>query len=62
MRCKDCKALDYYGYEYPEWYCSAMVPEEKQETFDDGEVGCRFSAKAIKLRMKKYDELPMQTV
>lgn len=56
MRCVNCFALRCEGYEYPEEYCGAGVPDEKCMDFSDGTYGCKFPAKAIKARLQQSYE------
>ena len=52
MKCDNCPALRTDGYEYPESYCAAGVPEGgKKRT----EYGCRYSAEIIRRRMYRLD-------
>ena len=56
MKCQNCVALCVEGYEYPEEYCAAGVPDDRLVDFADGSTGCRLSAKAISARMKKAEK------
>lgn len=56
MRCKDCPALKYEGYEYPESYCS-VYPEDDCIDFADGTNGCTHPLNAIKKRLQKNSEV-----
>jgi len=56
MQCIKCFAVRSEGYEYPEEYCGAYVPEEKMVEFANGQCGCLFPSKAIKARLKKVNE------
>lgn len=56
MKCQNCVALCIEGYEYPEEYCAAGVPDDRLVDFADGSTGCRLSAKTISARMKKAEK------
>lgn len=52
MKCDNCPALATEGYEYPESYCAAGVP-------DNGKMatggGCKYSISVIRKRMERID-------
>lgn len=57
MKCDNCPALCTEGFEYPETYCGACVPEKSMIDFKDGASGCRYSLKQIKKRLDRYDDM-----
>lgn len=57
MKCENCPALRTEGYEYPEEYCAAYVPETSMVDFKDGSCGCRYTAKRIAKRVDRYDQM-----
>ena len=57
MKCENCPALRTKGYEYPEEYCGAGIPDNQLHEFEDGSVGCRYSKKRILQRMDRMDRL-----
>lgn len=54
MKCDNCPALRTDGYEYPEKYCAAGVPEDSKMCTDGG---CRYPLKAILRRIERRDEM-----
>lgn len=54
MKCENCPALKYEGYEYPESYCGAGVPEDGKMVTD---CGCRYTAKQIVKRMRRQEDM-----
>lgn len=54
MKCDNCPALRSEGYEYPEYYCGAGVPENGKMTTSSG---CKYSKDKIIKRMERLDEL-----
>lgn len=54
MKCDNCPALRTDGYEFPEYYCAAGVPEDsKMYTYD----GCRYPLKVIRRRIERRDKM-----
>lgn len=56
MKCENCPALRVEGYEYPEEYCAAGVPEKSMVEFRDG-TGCRYTAQQIARRVERRDRM-----
>lgn len=54
MKCRNCFALFTEGYEYPEEYCGAGVPEDGKMATEEG---CRYSAKEIRKRLEHRERL-----
>lgn len=54
MKCRNCFALFTEGYEYPEEYCGAGVPEDGKMATEEG---CRYSAKEIRKRLEHREKL-----
>jgi len=54
MKCEKCPGLRVEGYEYPESYCAAGVPENGKMSTDDG---CRYTTREIIKRMERRDEM-----
>lgn len=54
MKCENCPALRSEGYEYPEEYCAAYVPDGGKMRTEDG---CRYSLAKINRRMQRADSL-----
>lgn len=59
MKCVNCPALRVSGYEYPEEYCAAGVPEKSVVEFRDGS-GCRYTAQQIAKRVERRDRMQDQ--
>lgn len=57
MKCEKCPALRVSGYEYPEEYCAAGVPESSMFDFQDGSTGCRYTAQQIRKRVERRDRM-----
>lgn len=57
MKCINCPALRSEGFEYPEEYCAAYVPEDSMVDFKDGSSGCKYPYKRIRKRIDRYDEM-----
>lgn len=54
MKCDNCPAMRTDGYEYPENYCAAGVPEDSK-MYTDG--GCRYPLKAIRQRLERRNKM-----
>jgi len=52
MKCNNCPALRTEGFEYPESYCAAGVPEDGKMVTDDG---CRYTMRRIAARIDRRD-------
>lgn len=52
MKCDNCEACRSEGYEYPEYYCAAGVPEDGKMATDGG---CKYTAKVIHRRLERND-------
>lgn len=52
MKCEDCPALRVEGYEYPESYCAAGVPEDGKMATDSG---CKYTLDRILKRIRHRD-------
>lgn len=55
MKCDNCPALRYEGYEYPEPYCAAGFYEDNRD-FADGSEGCLHRLSTINKRLKPCDD------
>lgn len=55
MKCDNCPALVWEGYEYPEPHCSVGFEEDSRD-FADGSEGCLHRLSTIKKRLAVYEE------
>lgn len=58
MRCDNCPALVWEGYEYPEAHC-AVGYEEESRNFADGSEGCLHRLQTIQKRLKQLEEIEL---
>ena len=56
MKCDNCPALRYEGYEYPEPYCAVGFEEESRD-FADGSEGCLHRLSTIEKRLIQLEEI-----
>ena len=56
MKCDNCPALKYEGYEYPESYCAVGFEEDSRD-FVDGSNGCLHKLSTIEKRLKHLEEI-----